>query len=103
MFKNVAPPEPAEQLLVDALGELADEPLDEVRLLRYTPRGLATEGGDRGHQDTQSNEVAPGIRDQEPEEDLGAPETSAGGYAANPPDPSKPKARSKRTQITQVN
>ena len=42
MFKNVAPPEPAEQLLVDALGELACHPLDEVRLLRYTRRERRT-------------------------------------------------------------
>ena len=38
MFKNVAPREPAEQLLVDALGELAYHPLDEVRFLRYNRR-----------------------------------------------------------------
>ena len=38
-FKNVASPEPAEQLLVDALGELAYRPLDAVRFRRYTPRG----------------------------------------------------------------
>ena len=47
LSKDVASLEPAEQLLVDALGELAHHPLDEGRLLRYTPRGEANEGGDR--------------------------------------------------------
>ena len=38
LFKNVAPLEPAEQLLVDALGEVAVDPLDEVMFRRYAPR-----------------------------------------------------------------
>ena len=100
LFKNVASPEPAEQLLVDALGELADNPLDEVQLLRYAPRGEADEGGDRGHQDSDANEDATGIREGEQEE---VPETSAGGYAGESPEPSKEKAPSKRTRVTRVN
>ena len=103
LFKNVASPEPAEQLLVDALGELAYRPLDEVRLLRYSPSGEAKEGGDRGHQDSEANEDGSGFRDREHEQDRGVPETSGRGYAGNPPAPSKPKARSRRTRVPQVN
>ena len=103
LFKNVASPEPAEQLLVDALGELAYRPLDEVRFRRYTPSGEAKEGGDRGHQDSEANEDGPGNREGAQERDLRVPETSAGGYAGNSSDSSRPKARSKRTRVTRVN
>lgn len=103
LFKNVASPEPAEQLLVDALGELTYRPLDAVRFRRYTPRGEATEGGDRGQQDSQANEIGPGLRDREHEKDLGVPETSAGGYAGDSPGSSKRKSPSKRTRVTRVN
>ena len=103
LFKNVASPEPAEQLLVDALGEVAVDPLDEVLFLRYTRDGEASEGGDRGHQDSQANEDGPGNRKGAQERDLGLPETSAGGYAGSSPNSSKRNATSKRTRVTRVN
>ena len=102
LFKNVASPEPAEQLLVDALGELAYRPLDEVRLLRYTPGGEAKEGGDRGQQDSEANEDGPGNPEAEYSQEFGVPETSAGGYVGNSPDSSKGKAPSKRTRVKRV-
>ena len=103
LFKNVASPEPAVQLLVDALGELTYRPLDEVQFLRYTLSGESKEGGDRGHQDSEANEDGPGNRKGAQERDLGLPETSAGGYAGSSPNSSKRKATSKRTRVTRVN
>ena len=103
LFKNVAPPEPAEQLLVDALGEFAYRPLDEVRLMRYARIGEAEGGGDRGQQDSEANEDGPGNPEADYSQDFGVPETSAGGYAGNSSDSSRPKARSKRTRVTRVN
>ena len=103
LFKNVASPEPAEQLLVDALGELAHRPDDAVRFRRYTPRGEAKEGGYRGHQDSEANEVGSGLRDREHEQDLGVPETSGRGYAGNSTGSSKRKSPSKRTRVTRIN
>ena len=103
LFKNVASPEPAEQLLIDALGELAYHPLDEVQFLRYTPRGDARERGDRGHQDSQANEVAPGNRDRQHAEGTGAREAPDSEHAAKPSDPAERKASAKRTRVTRVN
>ena len=100
LFKNVVAPEPAVQQLVDALGELAVDPLGTARLLCCTSSGEAKEGGDRGHQDSEANEDGTGIREGAEE---GVPETSAGGYAGNSPEPSKEKAPSKRTRVTRVN
>ena len=103
LFKNVASPEPAEQLLVDALGELVDHPLDEVQLLRYAPRGESKGGGDHGHQDSEAIEDGPGNRDREHAEGFGACETPDSEHAGNSPDPSEPNASSKRTRATRVN
>ena len=103
LFKNVASPEPTEQLLVDALGEVAYHPLDAVQFRRYTPRGEAKEGGYRGHQDSEANEVGSGLRDREHEQDLGVPETSGRGNAGNSAGSSKRESASKRTRVTRVN
>ena len=99
LFKNVASPEPAEQLLVDALGELEHHPLDEGRLLRYTPRGEANEGGDRGHQDSEANQDGPGNRDRKHAKDLGVHETPGREHAGNSTDPSKALSRSGRARV----
>ena len=103
LFKNVASLEPAAQPLVDALGELAVDPLDGSRLLRCTSSGEAKEGGDHGHQDSEADEVDPGNRDREHARDIGVHETPERVHAGTAQDSSKRRAPSKRTRITRVN
>ena len=103
LFQNVASPLPAEQLLVDALGILADRPLDEPQLLRYPRSGEPKEGGDRGHQDSEADEVDPGNRDRQHEEDVGVHETAAREHAENSPKPSKGRTRAVRSRVARVN
>ena len=99
LFKNVASPEIAEQLLVNALGEVAVDPLDEVLFLRYTRDGEASEGGDRGHQDSEADEDGPGNRNREHAKDLGVHETPGREHAGNSAAPSKGLSRSGRTRV----
>ena len=102
LFNNVVPPEPAELLLIDALGELAYDPFDEVQFLRYTPSG-ETRGGVDGHQDSEADEVDPGNRDREHARDIGVHETPERVHARNSSDPSERNGQSKRTRIARVN
>ena len=103
LFKNVASPVPAEQLLVDALGEIADHPLDEAQLLRYAPTREARAGGSHGHQDSKADEVDSGNRDREHARDFGVHETPEGEHAGNSPEPSNGKARTGRPRVPRVN
>ena len=99
LFKNVAPPRTAEQLLVDALGELAYHPLDRVLFRRYTCSGEAREGGVDGHPDPKADEVDPGNPDGEYPQDFGVPETAEREHAGNSPDPPKGLSRPRRTRV----
>ena len=103
LFKNVASPVLAEQLLVDALGELADHPFDEAQLLRYAPTGEAMEGGDRGHRDSGADEVDLGDRVREDARDFGVPATPEREHAGNSPKPSKGRTRAVRSRVSRVN
>lgn len=103
LFKNVAPPVPAEQLLIAAMGMLADHPLEKAKLLRYTYSGEAKEGGDHGHRDSGADEVDLENRVREDTRDVGVSETPEREHAGNSPKPSKGRTRAVRSRVSRVN